>query len=93
LPRDLGEVAQRIRDGTFSVHLHHRNLDPVVNRIVLGVMTAALFVGSSLLWSMKAPPTVEGVSIFGAAGYIVAVYLGWRLVRAIKKSGNIDSKK
>jgi ubiquinone biosynthesis protein len=93
LPRDLGDVLKRVRDGTFSVHLDHRHIDPVINRLVLGVMTAALFVGSSLLWSMKAPPAIAGVSVFGAAGYLVAAYLGWRLLRAIKKSGDINSKK
>ena len=93
LPRDLGDVLKRVRDGTFSVHLDHRHIDPVVNRLVLGVMTAAMFVGSSLLWSMKAPPTILGVSVFGAAGYLIAAYFSWRLLRAIKKSGDIDSKK
>jgi ubiquinone biosynthesis protein len=92
LPRDLGDVLKRVREGTFSVHLDHRHIDPVINRLVLGVMTSALFVGSSLLWSMKAPPVVAGVSIFGAAGYMFAAYLGWRLLRAIKKSGDINSK-
>jgi ubiquinone biosynthesis protein len=92
LPRDLGEVLRRVRDGTFSIHLYHRHLDPVVNRLVLGVMTAALFVGSSLLWSLKAPPVLAGVSVFGGAGYLLAAYLGWRLLRAIKKSGDINSK-
>ena len=93
LPRDLGDVVKRVREGTFSVHLDHRHIDPVVNRLVLGVMTAAMFVGSSLLWSMKAPPTLAGVSVFGATGYLIAAYFGWRLLRAIKKSGDIDSKK
>jgi ubiquinone biosynthesis protein len=93
LPRDLGDVLKRVRDGTFSVHLDLRHIDPVINRLVLGVMTAALFVGSSLLWSMKAPPTIAGVSVFGGAGYLIAAYLGWRLLRAIKKSGDINSKK
>ena len=93
LPRDLGDVLKRVREGTFSVHLDHRHLDPIINRLVLGVMTAALFVGSSLLWSMKAPPVLAGVSIFGAAGYLFAAYLGWRLLRAIKKSGDINSRK
>jgi ubiquinone biosynthesis protein len=93
LPRDLGEVLKRVRDGSFSVHLDHRHIDPVINRLVLGVMTAALFVGSSLLWSLKAPPTIAGVSVFGGAGYLVAAYLGWRLLRAIKKSGDIHSEK
>jgi ubiquinone biosynthesis protein len=93
LPRDLGDVLRRVRDGTFSVHFDLRHIDPVINRLVLGVMTSALFVGSSLLWSMKAPPTIAGVSVFGGAGYLVAAYLGWRLLRAIKKSGDINSKK
>ncbi len=93
LPRDLGDVLKRVRDGTFSVHLDLRHIDPVINRLVLGVMTSSLFVGSSLLWSMKAPPTIAGVSVFGGAGYLIAAYLGWRLLRAIKNSGDINSKK
>jgi len=93
LPRDLNDALRRVREGTFSIHLDHRHLDPVVNRLVLGVMTAALFVGSSLLWSMKAPPTVKDVSVVGGAGYLVAAYLGWRLLRAIKKSGDINSSR
>jgi len=93
LPRDLGDALKRMREGTFSIHLEVRHIDPVINRLVLGVMTAALFVSSALLWSMKAPPTVAGVSVFGSAGYLTAAYLGWRLLRAIKKSGDINSKK
>jgi ubiquinone biosynthesis protein len=92
LPRDLNDTLKRVRDGTFSVHLDHRHLDPVINRLVLGVMTAALFVGSCLLWSMKAPPMVAGISIFGGIGYLIAAYFGWHLLRAIKKSGDINSK-
>ncbi|HUL10654.1 MAG TPA: AarF/UbiB family protein [Methylococcaceae bacterium] len=92
LPRDLNDVLKRVRDSTFSVHLDLRRIDPVINRLVLGVMTAALFVGSSLLWSMKAPPTIKDVSVVGAAGFLIAIYLSWRLLRAIKKSGDIKSK-
>jgi len=93
LPRDLGDALKRMREGTFSIHLEVRHIDPVINRLVLGVMTAALFVSSALLWSMKAPPTIAGVSVFGGAGYLIAAYLGWRLLRAIKNSGDINSKK
>jgi len=92
LPRDLGDVLNRVRDGTFSVHLDHRHFDPVINRLVLGVMTAALLLSSALLWSMKAPPTIKGVSVFGGLNFAMAAYFGWRLLRAIKKSGDINSK-
>jgi ubiquinone biosynthesis protein len=74
------------------VHLDHRHLDPIVNRLVLGVLTAAIFLGSSQLWSSEAKPLLWGISVFGALGYLLSVYLGWRLLRAIRKSGNIDSR-
>jgi ubiquinone biosynthesis protein len=93
LPRDLNDVLKRMREGTFSVHLYHRHIDSATNRLVLGVMTAALFVGSSLLWSAKAPPTIKDVSVVGGVGYFVAAYFSWRLLRAIKNSGDIDSNK
>ncbi|WP_176159170.1 ABC1 kinase family protein [Prosthecobacter debontii] len=92
LPRDLADLMSRFRDGTLTVHLDHRHLDPIINRLVFGVLTAAIFLGSSQLWSSAAPPLLWGISIFGALGYMVSVYLGWRLMRAIRKSGNIDSK-
>lgn len=92
LPRDLGDVLARVRAGTFRVHLDHRHLDPAVNRLVMGILTASLFLGSSLLWSMKAPPLLGGVSVFGVVGYLASVHLGWRLLRAIRKSGNVDTK-
>lgn len=92
LPRDLTDLLARFRDGTLTVHLDHRHLDPIINRLVLGVLTAAIFLGSSQLWSSNAKPLLWGISVFGALGYMISVYLGWRLLRAIRKSGNIDSR-
>jgi ubiquinone biosynthesis protein len=92
LPRDLADLLARFRDGTLTVHLDHRHLDPIVNRLVVGVLTAALFLGSSELWSREARPLLFGVSVFGALGYLTSIVLGWRLLRAIRKSGNIDSE-
>jgi ubiquinone biosynthesis protein len=56
-------------------------------------LSAALLVSSSLLWNMKAAPTIAGISVFGFGGYLVAAYLVWRLLRAIKRSGDISSKR
>ena len=91
LPRDIGETIQRIRTGRLTVHWEHRHLDPVINRLVMGVLAASLFLGSSLLWAMKAPPLVKGVSVVGAVGYAISAVIIWRLIRAIKRSGNVDS--
>jgi ubiquinone biosynthesis protein len=88
----LRDLLERFSDGTLTVHLDHRHLDPIVNRLVMGVIAAAVFLGSTELWSRQAPPLLGGVSVFGAVGYLFAAFLIWRLLRAIRKSGDIDSK-
>lgn len=91
-PRDIADILMQVKRGKFDVHLEHRKLDAVVNRLVMGILTAALFLGSALLWSQNVKPTLGGVSIAGFAGCIVAVVLGVRLILAVKRSGNVDSE-
>jgi ubiquinone biosynthesis protein len=92
LPRELADILQRVRDGKFDVHLEHRRLEATANRLVYGMLTAALFVGSCLLLSRQVPPTIGGVSVLGAVGLIFTFVLGLRLVRAVKKSGGLSKK-
>lgn len=91
-PRDAVHVLDRVRDGSFEVHLDHRRLDTIVNRLVTGVLSAALFVGSTSLWSRAAPPFFRGVSIPGVVGCALAVWLGVRLLRAVNRSGKLVDK-
>jgi ubiquinone biosynthesis protein len=86
VPTDLNAMLASMRAGTLSVHLDHRRLDPVVNRLVLGLLTSSLLLGSSLLWSLHAEPVVRGVSLFGALGYAGACLMGLRLLRDIRDS-------
>ena len=37
---------------------HHHRLGQSVNRLVMGILTASLVLGSSLLWALKAPPAL-----------------------------------
>jgi len=89
LPKVSTDVLLRVRRGTFNVNLEHRRLDTVVNRLVLGIITAALFVGSAMLWASEARPLVFGVSVFGVLGCFTAAFLGLRLLIAIRRSGDI----
>lgn len=91
-PREFAEILTQVKSGRFDVHLEHRKLDAVTNRLVLGILSAALFIGSSQMLSSGVPPLIRGVSVVGALGCVAAVYLGFRLVRAIQRSGNIISK-
>jgi ubiquinone biosynthesis protein len=89
-PNDVSDIVNRIRRGSFDVHLEHRRLDSIVNRLVLGLLASALFVGSASLLSNNVRPLFHETSIPGAAGCLIALYLGFTLIRAIKKSGNLQ---
>jgi ubiquinone biosynthesis protein len=59
---------------------------------VFGLVSSALFLGSSLLWSQKVPPLLWDVPVLGVAGCAVSLGLGLRLLWAINKSGHLDQK-
>lgn len=92
LPRRLRDILQQVESGRFDVHLDHRGLEPSVNRLVLGLITSSLFLGSSLLISRDSW-AIRGVSVPGLLGYLVSGFLVWRLLRAIGKSGRLDQRK
>lgn len=86
LPRDLGDILTRFRKGTLEVHMEHRRLESTVDRLVLGLLTAAVFLGSTLMWSMEAPPTIFGISLFGALGFIASIWMGLAVLFKIRQA-------
>ncbi|MFL5341048.1 MAG: ABC1 kinase family protein [Gemmataceae bacterium] len=90
LPDQLRDMLQQARTGRIEVQLEHHHLQPAVNRLVLGLVTAALLVGSSILWGLKAPPTIEGVSVLGVMGFTASAVCAGRLMVAVFRSGNLD---
>jgi ubiquinone biosynthesis protein len=102
LPRRLMNIVEQIQTGNFDVHLDHRGLEPSVNRLVLGLLASALFLGSALLLSQNVPPVffptptylgMHNISILGLSGCIISLLLGLRLLRAIGKSGHLDRRR
>lgn len=96
LPRRLIDLLGQMQSGKFDVHLDHRGLEPSVNRLVLGLLTSALFLGSAIMLSTQVWPvlTIFGgeISIIGASGVFMSALLGLRLLRAINKSGHLDRR-
>lgn len=104
LPRGITEILDQVQTGRFDVHLDHRGLEPSVNRLVLGMLASALFLGSTLLISRNVPPLIQdvlllrwipliqGVSLPGMLGVSVSFAMGVRLWRAINKSGRLDRR-
>jgi len=58
--------------------------------LVFGMITSALFLGSSLMLSSKVPPAPGDVSIPGAIGCTISLLQALRLFWAIKNSGRLD---
>ncbi|MDG1874993.1 MAG: AarF/UbiB family protein [Mariniblastus sp.] len=99
LPQRLSTILEQVQTGRFDVHLDHRRLGPTANRLVMGLMTSALFLGSALMLSSEVPPLlfpgkgpwgIQDLSLLGLAGCIVSIMMGLRLTWAIRKSGNLD---
>ncbi len=93
LPRGMMDILEQVQSGQFDVHLDHRGLEPSVNRLVLGMLASALFLGSSLLLSHKVAPVIREVSVLGAMGALLSLAMGLRLLWAINKSGHLDRRK
>jgi ubiquinone biosynthesis protein len=79
-PRMMGDILQQLQTGKFDINLQHHGLEHSVNRLVMGMVTSALFLGSAVLWSNKVPPTIGGFSIFGVLGCALSALLGMRLL-------------
>ena len=99
LPQGIADILEQMQGGRFDIHLDHRGLEPSVNRLVLGMLASALFVGASLLLSRQVPPLIHlppllpNTSALGLAAAVVSFALGLRLWLAISKSGHLDRKK
>ncbi len=87
LPRDLADIVQRLRNSAFQIQHWLTRVEAAVDRLTLGLLSAGLFVGSSLMLSHAVAPTLGGVSVLGVAGYLAAVALAVKLLRSIGQSG------
>ena len=85
----MNKFLHRAGSDNFEINLDHGNLDKSVNRVVMGLITSALFLGSSLLWSFKVPPVFNGYSVFGIIGVLISSILTYNLIRDIRKNDKI----
>jgi ubiquinone biosynthesis protein len=85
LPRELDEIMKRFREGKLDIHHEHKGMERTVNRLVRGIIAAALIVASAMMWSLKTPPLLWDTSVFGVLGYAAAVWLAFWLIRSTKE--------
>ncbi|HSF47254.1 MAG TPA: AarF/UbiB family protein [Burkholderiales bacterium] len=82
VPRDLAALVRDARRGKMRVDINLRQLDRIVvqldhtiDRITVGIMTASLVIGSSIVLTVPGQLTFMGVpllTLIGVSGYVLA---------------------
>jgi len=94
VPKDLKSLVRAIRKNTFKVNVEVAHLERFANRIdrsvsrlTMGMITAALIIGSSIVMTVQGGPTLFGLPFFGLLGFLGAVVGGIWLLISIWLSG------
>jgi ubiquinone biosynthesis protein len=85
VPRDVSQLLRQLRQGKLKFSIHHEHLEDLAatvdrasSRNTVGMIVAALIVGSSLLITVE-----TSISRLGVAGFVFAGLLGSVLVISI----------
>lgn len=94
LPGQLRQALRALRQGRMNVNLDVERLkafgDQVAhsaNRLTVGIVVAALIIGSSIVMTVEGGPTLLGLPVFGLLGFLGAAVGGIWLVWTIWRSG------
>ncbi|OGS99977.1 MAG: ubiquinone biosynthesis protein UbiB [Gallionellales bacterium RIFCSPLOWO2_12_FULL_59_22] len=97
LPYDISRLLRAARRGRLEVHIdvtrlkHFGNqLDGAANRLVIGIVVAAIIIGSSIVMTVPGGPTLFGLPTFGLLGFLGAAAGGVWLLLSIWKSNKAD---
>ena len=94
LPHDLSKLLRAARRGRLEIHIDithlkrvGNQLDRAANRLVVGIVVAALIIGSSIVMTVPGGPTWLGLPFFGLLGFVGAVIGSIWLLLSIWRSG------
>lgn len=94
MPGDARQVLKSLRRGHFKLEMDLKRLDRFghqldrsANRLTVGIVTAALIVGSSIVMTVHGGPTLFGLPLFGFLGFLLAFFGGVWLLLSIWRSG------
>jgi ubiquinone biosynthesis protein len=97
LPRDLSRLLRSARRGKVDIHIEVAHLkhvgdqlDGAVNRLVVGIVVAAVIVGSSVVMAVSTGPTLWGLPFFSLLGFACATIGAIWLLSAISRANKAD---
>jgi ubiquinone biosynthesis protein len=96
LPENIRDVARRLERGELKLGVEvvgmegvKREMDRASNRLVYGLVVAALIVASSLVMQTSRGPLLFGYPVLGIFGFVIAGILTVGLAIAILRSGRL----
>jgi len=99
LPQDISRLLRAARRGRLEIHIDvthlkrvGNQLDRAISRLVVGIVVAALIVGSSIVMTVPGGPSLFGLPFFGLLGFVGAVVGGLWLLLSIRQSGRVDAE-
>ena len=97
LPQDVSRLLRAAKRGRLEIHIDvmhlkrlGNQLDSAANRLVVGVVVAALIIGSSIVMTVPGGPTLLGLPFLGLLGFIGALLGSLWLLVSIWRSGDKD---
>ncbi|MBW6510213.1 MAG: ubiquinone biosynthesis protein UbiB [Desulfuromonadales bacterium] len=94
LPQDLRHLLRSARSGKLQVHVDvtrlerfGHQLDRATSRLTMGVVIAALIIGSSIVMTVDRGPVCFGFPLLGLLGFLSAAVAGVWLLISIRRSG------
>jgi ubiquinone biosynthesis protein len=96
MPRDLARLVKDARRGRMRIDLDLKRLDSfgerlhnTIDRMTIGIMTASLVIGSSIVMTVGGGPTLFGIpllTLVGLLGYLIAFFNSLWIILAIWRS-------
>ena len=100
LPQDVSRLLRSARRGRLEIHIDvthlkrvGNQLDSAANRLVVGIVVAALIIGSSIVMTVTGGPSLIGLSFFALLGFSGSMIGGLWLLVSIWKSNRVGKEK
>ncbi len=96
LPGELRQIMALFKHGDLGIKFEHVGLDQLThthdqmsNRLVFGLVLAALIVGSSIMVLSGIPPKWHEIPVIGVVGFVLSGLLGFSLLISILRHGKM----
>ena len=94
-PQEMHQFLRRFRKSTLQlninvIHLEQyiARIDNAISRLTMGIITAALIIGTSVIMTVERDKEIMGLSIFAFIGYLSASIVGVLLLLSIWRGSN-----